>query len=99
MTCESVANGLFGRDKAGHENLPTKSKAPVGSAKIFRSYDMSQVFLLPPSIDDWLPEDHAARFISEVVEELLDLDGMYASYVEASGAPPYDPKMLLKLVL
>ena len=57
------------------------------------------MFLLPPSLDEWLPDDHSARFISEVVEELLDLDGIYASYIEASGAPPYDPKMMLKLVL
>lgn len=76
-----------------------KSKVPIGAAKTFRPYDASQMFLLPPSIDDWLPEDHTARFISVVVEELLDLDGIYASYVEASGAPPYDPKMILKLVL
>lgn len=99
MTCDPVDIGLFGTDEAGHQKPSAKPKAPAGSAKTFRSYDTSQMFLLPPSIDDWLPEDHPARFISEVVEELLDLDGIYASYVEASGAPPYDPKMMLKLVL
>ncbi|MHB1734278.1 MAG: hypothetical protein ACYCU8_12675 [Ferrimicrobium acidiphilum] len=49
------------------------SKAPIGSAKTFRSYDQGQMFLMPPSLDDWLPKDHTARFISEVVDELLDL--------------------------
>jgi len=54
---------------------------------------------MPPSLDDWLPKDHTARFISEVVDELLDLSVIYASYVEASGAPPYDPTMMLKILL
>ena len=54
---------------------------------------------MPPSLDDWLPEDHEARFISDVVENLLDLSSVYDSYTEASGAPPYDPTMMLKLLL
>ena len=53
---------------------------------------------MPPSIDDWLPEDHPARFISEVVDEMLDLDEIYGSYA-GEGAPPYDPAMMLKLLL
>lgn len=72
--------------------------APVGAAKTFRSYDQGQSFLLPPSLDDWLPEDHTARFVSEVVDEMLDLEPIYVSYEEASGAPPYDPQMMLKLL-
>ena len=72
----------------------------IGSAhKRFRHYDQSQSFLLPPSLDDWLPENHEARFISEVVDTMLDLDCIYDSYTEASGAPPYDPAMMLKLLL
>ncbi|HXY42972.1 MAG TPA: IS1182 family transposase, partial [Acidimicrobiales bacterium] len=63
------------------------------------AYDPHQSFLLPPSLDDWLPEGHVARFISEVVDELLDLSEIYASYESASGAPPYDPRLMLKLVL
>jgi transposase len=72
---------------------------PVGAQKRFRHYDQSQSFLLPPSLDDWLPENHEARFISDVVENMLDLSGVYDSYTEASGAPPYDPAMMLKLLL
>lgn len=71
----------------------------MGAAKTFRHYDPTRSFLLPPSLDDWLPEDHEARFVSEVVDELLDLSAIYDSYLEASGAPPYDPKMMLKLLL
>jgi len=74
-------------------------QAPAGVSKTFRSYDPAQSFLMPPSLDDWLPDDHTARFISETVDELLDLAPIYASYVEASGAPPFDPKMMLKLLL
>lgn len=73
--------------------------APVGREKTFRPYDPAQQFLLPPSIDDWLCEDHEARFISEAVEELLDLSAIYDAYQVADGAPPYDPKMMLKLLL
>jgi transposase len=72
---------------------------PAGEAKTFRRYDQSQSYLLPPSLDDWLPGDHEARFVSEVVEELLDLSPIYSSYASASGAPPYDPRMMLKLLL
>ena len=39
------------------------------------------------SLDDWLPQDHTARFIAETVG-LLDLSAVYDSYVSASGAPP-----------
>ena len=66
-------------------SVTKSSKAPIGSAKTFPSYDQGRMFLMPPSLDDWLPKDHLARFISEVVDELLDLSVIYASYVEASG--------------
>lgn len=74
-------------------------RAPAGAAKTFRPYDPTQSFLLPPSLDDWLPQDHTARFIAEVVDDLLDLSVIYDSYVGAAGAPPYDPTMMLKILL
>jgi transposase len=67
--------------------------------KTFRAYDPHQVFLLPPSLDDWLPGDHVARLVSELVEEVLDLEPFLASYVEARGFPPYDPRLMLKLLI
>jgi transposase len=79
--------------------VPPKNVTPAGAAKRFREYNQSQSFLLPPSLDDWLPEDHEARFISDVVEDLLDLSAIYDSYVKADGYPPYDPSMMLKLLL
>jgi transposase len=72
-------------------------KAPAGRSKVFRSYDRGQSLLMPASLDDWLPQDHTARFISETVD-LLDLSAVYDSYVSASGAPPYDPSMMLQLL-
>jgi transposase len=78
---------------------PVAGRAAAGRSKVFRRYDPDQSFLMPPSLDDWLPQDHTARFIADVVDGLLDLSAVYGSYVEASGAPPYDPTMMLKLLL
>ena len=72
---------------------------PVGVVKKFRAYDQSQSFLLPPSLDDWLPQGHTARFVSEVVDDMLDLALIYASYTNATGAPPLDPRLMLKLIV
>jgi hypothetical protein len=41
------------------------AKVPAGRSKVFRHYDPTQSFLLPPSLDGWLPEDHTARFIAD----------------------------------
>lgn len=67
--------------------------------KTFRPYDPHQVFLLPPSLDDWLPDDHLARFVSELVDETVDLEPFLASYTEGRGFPPYDPRLMLKLLI
>ena len=72
-------------------------KAPVD--KTFRAYDPDQAFLMPPSIADWVSEDHLARFVSELVDEVLDLEPFLVSYTEARGFPPYDPRLMLKILL
>jgi len=38
--------------------------------KRFRGCDLNQLFLIPPSLQDWLPEDHLARFIADIGDEL-----------------------------
>lgn len=81
------------------DDEPPVGRVPAGRSKVFRRYDPDQSFLMPPSLDDWLPKEHTARFVAEVVDELLDLSVVYDSYVEAAGAPPYDPTMMLKLLL
>jgi len=91
------ADALF--DMGDSVKVETAPLVPAGRNKTFRPYNPAQGFLLPPSLDDWLPQNHVARFISEAVDELLDLSELYASYEEAGGAPPYDPRMLLKVLL
>jgi transposase len=60
----------------------------------FRDCDREQAFLLPPSLRDWLPEDHLAWFVIATVSQ-LDLDGFYATYrADGHGRPAYDPSMM-----
>jgi len=62
----------------------------------FRQVDRETLFLLPPSLEDWLPEDHLARFIVEIVAQ-LDLSlikGVYAG----RGSKAHHPEMLLALL-
>ncbi|MDN5933194.1 MAG: IS1182 family transposase [Pseudonocardia sp.] len=67
--------------------------------KTFRAFDPDQALLLPPSLDDWLPAEHLARFIAELVDEHLDLSRIHASYTKAKGAPPYDPRLMVRILL
>lgn len=65
----------------------------------FRSYEPDQSLLLPPSPQDWLPEDHLAYFISDTIEA-LDLSGFFARY-EGDGRRnrPYHPEMMVKVLV
>jgi transposase len=68
-------------------------------AKVFRPYEPHQSFLLPPSPMDWLPEDHLARLILELVED-LDLSAILTTYErELRGFPPHNPRMMTALLL
>src|SRR3954451_11699635 len=74
-------------------------RLPVGAAKTFRPYDQDQVLLMAPSIQDWVPDGHLARFVSDLVDEALDLSAIYAGYEEERGFPPYDPRLMVKLLV
>ena len=63
----------------------------------FRPSDRLTSFLLPPSVDEWLPERHLARFIVEVIEN-LDLTTMSKSY-RGTGSASYHPAPLLGLLV
>jgi transposase len=64
-----------------------------------RSADLDQLFLMPPSVRDWLPEDHLAFFVLDMVEE-LDLTGFYGSYrADGRGGAVYDPALMLAVLL
>jgi transposase len=63
----------------------------------FRPTDRLTGFLMPPSVDEWLPEKHLARFVVEVVDG-LDLRAMSKSY-RGSGSASYHPAVLLSLLV
>jgi transposase len=67
-------------------------------SKTFRPYEPDQLLLLPPALSDWVPDQHLARFVSEVVDT-LDLSAIEDSYSEERGYPPYHPRMMVKLLL
>jgi len=68
-------------------------------SKTFRPYEPDQIFLMPASMREWLPGDHLAYFVSDVVEH-LDLSTIKGRYVgEERGYPPYHPAMMVKVLL
>lgn len=80
---------------AGGERL-----SPAGEEKTFRPYDPDQVLLLAPVLQEWLPEGDLAHFVSDLVESgALDLSAVYGGYGEQRGFPPYDPRLMVKLLL
>ena len=67
--------------------------------KTFKSCDRKQKLLLPPCLLDWIPEGHLSHFIVDMVEQ-LDLSAIYKSYeTTGRGQPPYDPAMMVSLLL
>lgn len=62
----------------------------------FKEYDQNQQFLLPPALQDFIPTEHLARVINEVVEG-LDLSELYNRYSDM-GCTAYHPQMMLKLL-
>ncbi len=67
-------------------------------AKTFRPFDRDQMLLMPPSLQDWVPEGHLAHFVAEVVDS-LDLSAIEGAYTEERGYPPYDPRMMVAVLL
>jgi transposase len=68
-------------------------------AKTYRPYVPEQDLLLPPSLRDWLPEQHLAYFVSDLIDQ-LDLSAITAMYEdEERGYPPYHPVMLTKVLV
>lgn len=60
--------------------------------------DRDQLFLLPPSMADWLEEDHLAYCVIDAVK-LIDTSAFHDSHPGSPGRPAYDPEMLLGLLL
>jgi transposase len=76
-----------------------EERRPAGEEKTFRAYDPDQVLLMAPVLSEWLPEGDLAHFVSDLVESALDLSPIYASYEDERGYPPYDPRLMLKLLI
>src|SRR5712692_7716941 len=65
----------------------------------FVAVERDQLMLMPPSVAEWLPEDHLAWFVIDVVDE-LDLSGFIAGYrPDGGGGAAYDPAMMVALLV
>src|SRR4051812_1632481 len=65
----------------------------------FVACDREQSFLMPPDVREWLPSRHLAWFVIDAVAE-MDLEAFYAAYrVDGRSRPPYDPAMMVALLL
>jgi transposase len=76
-----------------------EERRAAGEEKTFRAYDPDQVLLMAPVLQEWLPEGDLAHFVSDLVESALDLSPIYASYEDERGFPPYDPRLMVKLLV
>jgi transposase len=66
----------------------------------FLPYEPNQLLLLPPDLREWLPEGHLAHFISDIVDEGLDLSAIWQAYAQGSRAhPAYHPVMMSKVLI
>ena len=89
-------DGLFAVDPVA---VRPKAGPALPVDKRFRTFAPDQMLLLPPSLDEWLPEGHLARFVAELVDEVLDRTPILVSYTEKRGYPPYDPRLMLRLLI
>ena len=76
---------------------PRRPKRPV--EKTFRTYDQDQPMLLASDIRDWLAAGHPARWVDALVEDGLDLSPIYDDYTDVRGGPPYDPRLMVKILI
>ena len=68
-------------------------------AKTFRDWDIEQLMMFPPSVQDFVPKGHLAHFVRNTVLEGLDLSAILDCYSEERGYPPYHPAMMTAVLL
>jgi transposase len=68
-------------------------------SKTFRSWDVDQGWLLPPSVHEFVPAGHLAHFVRDTVREGLELSAILDSYEVDRGQPPYHPGMMVAVLL
>ena len=64
----------------------------------FKPYNQGEQWLLPPSLDELVPENHFVRIVSKTVDELR-IEDVFAKYTKGGGASRYNPVMLLKVLV
>jgi transposase len=67
--------------------------------KSFRPWKVDEAWLLPPSVQEFVPAGHAAHLVRDIVAEELDLSAILSTYTEPRGCPPYHPAMMVALLL
>jgi len=67
--------------------------------KAFRPWEVDQAWLFPPTVRDFVPDDHLANFVRETVRNDLDLGAIFAHYSARNGHPAYHPAMMVSLLL
>jgi hypothetical protein len=84
---------LLSGEAVGKRGFVRAGLETFGMTQNFIACDRDQAYLMPPSLVDWVAEDHLVWSIIGSVEE-LDLDQFYADYrADGHGRPAYDPKM------
>src|ERR687884_511300 len=68
-------------------------------SKTFRSWDVDQDWLLPRSLHEFVPANHVAHFIRDLVRGELDLTAILSTYDDERGFPPYHPGMMVAVLL
>jgi transposase len=80
-------------------SLPNQSgkRRKAKSAPVFKSYQQHQMMLLPPSLEEMIPEKHLVRVVNQTIDE-LNVDALLETY-KGGGASAYHPKMMLKVLI
>jgi transposase len=79
---------------------PAVGRVPVGADKTLRPYDPDQVLLMAPVLQEWVPDGDLAHFVSDLVETgALDLSAIYDAHEDERGFPPYDPRLMVRLLI
>src|SRR5512144_2962224 len=97
MSHAAVGERLFEAEGGEFGAWPERA---AGEDKTFRPYDPDQILLLAPVLQEWIPDGDLAHFVSDLVESgTLDLSAIYACYEDERGYPPYDPRLMVKLLV
>ncbi|MCA1699368.1 MAG: transposase, partial [Actinobacteria bacterium] len=98
MPAATVERQLFESESV--EISAETAERPAAEQKTFRPYAPDQVLLMAPVLQEWVPEGDLAHFVCDLVETgALDLSAIYAAYENERGYPPYDPRLMVKLLV